>query len=85
MRLHELDVVRVVRIIECNRPYSGTESVCRPPRVGDRGAIVSVPTHGYDDAPYTVESVTPEGYTLWLADFLPDELELIARPGASQT
>jgi hypothetical protein len=31
-RLLELDVVEVVKLLKPDRPYTGTEGVCRPPR-----------------------------------------------------
>jgi hypothetical protein len=47
----------------------------RAPRVGDTGAIVHVHASGGEAAGYTVEAVSADGYTIWLADFLPDEIE----------
>jgi hypothetical protein len=72
--LKELDSVRVVRLLQVERPYNGT-AVMRPPRVGDTGAIVHVYAANGEAACYIVECVDAEGYTLWLADFLPDEIE----------
>ncbi len=73
--LKEFDCVRVVRLHQSGRPYDGTEAVMRPPQIGDVGAIVHV--HAVDSgvAGYLVECVDAEGYTVWLADFLPDEIE----------
>jgi hypothetical protein len=77
LALQEFDVVRVVRLNRNDRPYDGTPSVRRPPRIGDIGTVV----HAYDRensaAPVIVEAVTTNGYTLWLADFFPHELELV--------
>lgn len=73
--LKEFDCVRVVRLRQPERPYDGTEAVMRPPRVGDTGAIVHVYATDAGAAGYIVECVDAEGYTLWLADFLPDEIE----------
>jgi hypothetical protein len=73
--LKELDSVRVVRLLQAERPYDGTESVMRPPRVGDTGAIVHVYAGDGGAAGYIVESVDEDGYTVWLADFLPEEVE----------
>lgn len=47
----------------------------RPPRVGDTGVIVHVFAADGEAAGYIVESVDAEGYTVWLADFLPGEVE----------
>ena len=75
--LKEYDAVRVVRLLRSNRPYDGTAEVRRPPEVGDLATIV----HEYDPedprAPLAVEKVDPDGYTIWLADFERDELELV--------
>lgn len=73
--LKELDSVRVVRLLQTERPYDGTESVMRPPRVGDAGAIVHVYATDGGDTCYIVESVDADGYTVWLADFLSEEIE----------
>ena len=67
------DVVRVARLNEPNRHFDGTEGVCRPPQIGDTGAIV------YDDGSdsFQVESVNAEGLTVWLAEFHLSELERV--------
>jgi len=73
--LKELDSVRVVRLLQAERPYDGTQSVMRPPRVGDTGAIVHVYATEGEAAVYIVESVDADGYTVWLADFRAEEIE----------
>ena len=67
------DVVRVVRLNEPKRHFDGTEGVCRPPQIGDTGAIV------YDDGSdsFQVECVNAEGLTVWLAEFHLSELERV--------
>jgi hypothetical protein len=76
--LKEFDVVRLVELLSANRHYQGTEGTSRPPCVGDTGTIVAV----LGDAAYCVESVAPNGCTVWLADFAADELQLVwAYPG----
>ena len=74
--LNELDTVRVVRLNTIDREFSGSDGIKRPPQLGDIGVIV----HSYDptddSAPFIVECVAPDGMTVWLADFGPDELEL---------
>jgi hypothetical protein len=78
--LREYDTVRVVRLGNLERQFQGTEGVCRSPKVGDLAVIV----HEYDPdnpaAPVAVEMLDDEGYTVWLADFEKDELELVERP-----
>lgn len=79
-RIREFDIVRVVRLLERDRPFDGTVSVQRPPRLGDVATVV----HEYDashvNTPVAVEMVDEEGMTVWLADFLREELELVQRP-----
>jgi len=67
------DIVQVCKLRTPSRHVDGTDGVCRQPRVGDRGTVV----FPLDAAKFIVESVDPEGNTVWLADFLRDELELI--------
>ncbi len=76
---HEFEVVKVINLLDAHRAYDGSEQVMRPPRVGDIGAVVFI--HSDENQALsccTVECVDEEGYTVWLADFLPEELELIA-------
>lgn len=80
MRFRELDVVRAVHLASPDREYDGSEASRRAPRVGDIGTIVYVYAPDDPRAPYLVECVREDGYTVWLADFTPDELELVARP-----
>lgn len=68
--MEELAVVRVVALKVPNRRFDGTEGVSRPPQVGDIGTIV----HKVDEL-CIVEAVDKDGYTIWLADFSPDEVE----------
>jgi len=72
---HEYDVVRVTQLLQPDRHYTGNEGIKRPPLVGDEGAIVHIPPE--TNAWCMVECVTGDGSTIWLADFMPDELELV--------
>ena len=74
MRLRELEVVRVVRLIMPTRTVDGTPAVVRLPSVGDIGTVVHV--LGEDE--FTVECVDADGLTAWLADFVGGELERVA-------
>jgi hypothetical protein len=78
--LREYDTVRIVRLGDLERPFEGTEGVCRPPKVDDLAVIV----HEYDpdnpNAPVAVEMLDDDGYTVWHADFEKDELKLVERP-----
>lgn len=79
--LREYDVVRVVQLLSTNREFDGTEGVKRAPRIGDTATIV----HQYEPenptAAVVAESVDGNGNTIWVADFQPDELERVSRPG----
>ena len=73
--LQKYDLVRVKQMIQSDRKYDGTEGVKRSPRVGDRGVIVYIPpgTNSW----CIVECMDQDGFTIWLADFVDDELELV--------
>lgn len=78
--LREYDIVRVVQLLTTSREFDGTEGVKHAPRIGDTATIV----HQYEPenpaAVVVAESVDGNGNTIWLADFQPDELELVSRP-----
>jgi len=70
----ELDQVEVVRLHYSIREVDGTERVCRQPRIGDRGTVVSLLQRGSGTPSYYVECVDEAGLTVWLAEFDGDEL-----------
>ena len=70
--MKEYDVVRVTRLKEPSRSFDGSAHSRRPPQVGDTGAIV----HRFGSGRSAVESVDDDGFTVWLADFDDDELEI---------
>ena len=80
VHLREYDTVKVVKLIQADRPYDGTERIRRPPKVGDVATIC----HEYDPkdptAVVAVEMVDSDGLTVWLADFERTELELARKP-----
>jgi hypothetical protein len=78
--LKDFDTVKVVRLLDSERKYDGSENVRRPPRIGDTGTIVHINSVDGKTTGYMVEKVAPNGYTIWLADFLPDEIELAENP-----
>ena len=78
--MREYDVVRVVKLNSPTRDFTGTESVRRAPRVGDQGTICDQYDPDDPKASVIVEMVDRKGMTVWLADFVPDELELVHRP-----
>jgi hypothetical protein len=74
--IDELDVVSVKALLQSDRQFSGSDGVSRAPRIGDLAAVVHVLQPG---RAFTVEAVDSEGYTLWVADFLAEELQLEAK------
>lgn len=72
MPFRELDVVRVAKLLEPSRSVYGSDAVVRQPSVGDVGAIVNV----LGDDVFTVECVDSTGRTVWVADFVIEELGL---------
>lgn len=74
--LREFDIVRVVRLIEAHRPYDGTDGVRRPPMIGDLATVCHDYNPGDPSAPVAAEMVDGDGYTIWLADFRREEIEL---------
>jgi hypothetical protein len=75
--LYPLDVVRIVRLESEQRDVDGSTHPPPQPRVGETGTIVEE----VDDGIYLVERCTDDGRTIWLAEFLSGELELVNRRG----
>lgn len=74
------DTVRIARLLTSEREVSGSAAAPPQPRVGETGAVVADVGEGL----YLVEHVTADGYTIWLAEFSGDELELVARSPAQR-
>lgn len=72
------DGVRVLSV-EGVVPWSDVGDEARPPRIGDKAAVVEV-LHalGHPDG-FECECVDEQGRTLWLATFHAEALELIAK------
>jgi hypothetical protein len=70
--MKEYDCVKIVNLLREDRPFDGTENVKRPPQIDDVGTIVHIVQNFC-----IVECIDSEGYTVWLADFLIDELETV--------
>jgi hypothetical protein len=62
------------------RKFDGTDSVKRAPMIGDQATVCELYDPKDSKAPLIIEMVNAEGMTVWLADFAPDELELVHRP-----
>ena len=73
-QLKEYTTVRVRQLLQRNREFSGSTSVSRSPQIGDTGFVLeSRVVSGH--LKYLVESVSPQGLTIWLAEFELEELE----------
>jgi hypothetical protein len=71
----ECSQVRVRQLIEVNRPFNGSQNVMRPPEIGDTGIVVHITQHRWDGSLiYLVEKASPDGGTVWRADFVAEEL-----------
>jgi hypothetical protein len=79
----EFDAVRVVRLRRPAREWGippewrAAESHWRAPEVGDRGVVVHAYRPNDPRAPVVVECAREDGRADWIAEFDPDELELI--------
>ena len=69
--MQEYDCVKIVKFLQENRYFAGTAGIKRAPQIGDVGVIV----HMIENF-CIVEMVASDGNTIWLADFLTEELEL---------
>jgi hypothetical protein len=80
--IREYDVVRVTRLLEPSRPFTGTASVARPPAAGDVATVCHEYQPNNPAARVAVEMVDPHGNTIWLADFERSELALVGGEAA---
>ena len=69
------DVVRIAHLESDERDVDGSLDPPRQPRIGEIGIIVEQ----VGDDIYLVERATDDGRTLWVAEFLGTELELVDR------
>jgi hypothetical protein len=76
MPLQVDDRVRVVRLLVAERDVTGASAAPSQPHVGEEGDVVADVGEGI----LLVEHATADGRTLWIAEFLEDELELVERP-----
>ena len=70
--------MRIVRLETNGREVDGSSHPPPQPRVGETATIVEE----VDDDIYLVERCTDDGRTLWIAEFLSGELELVSRQAA---
>lgn len=79
----EYSIVRVARLLKAERfLVKGADEITRPPRIGDEGIVVDTGRHE-GERQYMIECLTNDGDTVWVAEFSPDELELIVEVGES--
>jgi hypothetical protein len=76
MPLQVDDRVRIVRLLVAAREVTSAAKSPQQPHIGEEGDVVADVGEGI----LLVEHSTADGRTLWLAEFLEDELELVARP-----
>jgi hypothetical protein len=69
------DIVRVARLEAEERDVDGVSEPPPQPRIGETGTVIDE----VDDGIYLVERCTDDGRTLWIAEFLGAELELVDR------
>ena len=70
------DHVRIVRLLVARRDVTGASTSPPQPHIGEEGDIVADVGEGI----FLVEHATADGQTIWLAEFLADELDLVERP-----
>ncbi|HZO20787.1 MAG TPA: hypothetical protein VFB46_17495 [Gemmatimonadaceae bacterium] len=75
MPFYHADMVRIVRLVAPERDVDGAGDPPPQPRVGDVCVIVEA----VDEDIYLVERCTDDGRTLWIAEFMASELELVQR------
>jgi hypothetical protein len=73
--LYPADIVRIVRLEAEERDVDGSADPPPQPHVGETGTVVEQ----VDDGIYLVERCTDDGRTLWIAEFMAAELELVDR------
>jgi hypothetical protein len=73
----QYQLVRIRYLLHATDTYNGWGFNICSPQVGDIGTIVDIlQACGLRDS-YIVEAVQPDGTTLWLGDFVAEELEAI--------
>ena len=74
MQLRQYKLVRIRQLLHSPEEYDGWRINQRPPRVGDIGTIVDIIHVPGLPVDYVVEACMSDGTTLWLSDFLEEEL-----------
>jgi hypothetical protein len=73
--LRQYEQVRVVRLLRPAEHYDGWRLNKRAPAVGDVGSLIDIHQAPGSPDDYVVETSGPDGVTIWLGDFLAEELE----------
>jgi hypothetical protein len=73
--LQPFAIVRVRQLLQDASEYDGWGLNKRLPRVGDSGTVLDILAAPRYPTRFVVECVQSGGRTLWLADFLAEELE----------
>lgn len=76
------DMVRVLVDVPETRSLGGSGRVARGPLKGDIGTVLEV--WGDDDPLFLAECIDQEGWTIWVCDFSPGEIELFRRWGRGE-
>lgn len=77
-KIPEYSKVRIIKLTDPERNFDGWGVNQRPPAIGDTGTLIDIlKAQGYPDM-YVVESSdSSTGITIWLSEFLVEELELV--------
>jgi len=73
MEFKEYDIIRVKQLLLQDRWWTAVQG--RAPEVGDIGTVVDIPQGS--TSWLTAECVDENGQTIWVADFISGELELV--------
>lgn len=73
--LRQYEWVRIVRLLHPPEHYNSWGVNERAPTVGDTGCLIEILEAPDGAVAYVVECPGPDGGTIWLDDFLAEELE----------
>lgn len=73
--LKQYQIVRIRALRNPPERYDGWGVNQRPPRIGDVGTIVDIVDANAVPTGYVVECSGPDGRTIWLSDFIAEELD----------
>ena len=77
--LEQYGLVRIRQSLQRATEYNGLRVNKRPPQVGDVGTLLDILHARSLPDRYVVESLGADGVTVWLADFVAEELEPIGQ------